>query len=211
MAREGEISIQAIRLARFLASVVAAAMAGGCVLSYVDDTGARRVIGLADVEVRPADGVATFAGDVISIRGLGLVFNSTVTSSNLTLGYVRETTALLRNCDVGAVKNCGDGAYSRLGDLEINRLAWPRMLEGGGNGFMGLVDLRLPAPSDDAPVGGHVVDLVVYGVGFARHGQDARVTFGYDEAVTAMVSPNSFVVGNPLHVVDTMIAARETR
>jgi len=185
-------------LAGRVALLLAAGWLSACVATYQDDAGARRVIGFADVEVRPADGVRTYAGDVISIRSLGLTVGTTPDGLMMGLGYLRGTSAWLRSCSVAQLAACGDGHHSRISYLESGGLILSRDLPAGGRGFLGLVDITLPAPAGDAPIGGRAVELEAYGLALLPTPLDSRLTFGASRVAAAALHDSVIVAGDPL-------------
>jgi hypothetical protein len=195
------------------AAFVALVVLNGCAVSYVDGDGARRVVGLAEVEVRPASALIqknasgtpsrAFTGDAITVRGFGLVVNGSHASSNMTFGYVRETTAYLRHCPVETFPACGEDRYSRLAEVVDAGYASRQSLgEDGRDGarFVGFVNLRVPAPPPEAPVGGRMVAVDAWGLVYVATELDATFALDGSRISVAAFAPSALVVDDPLHI-----------
>lgn len=85
------------RCARWWALAFAGVTLGGCAYSYVDDQGARHVMGLVDLKLVAADSDDTFAGDVVDLSTFGISFSDNAAGRSFTIGYSREVTGHLRN------------------------------------------------------------------------------------------------------------------
>ncbi len=183
-------------------------MASGCVLSYVDDTGARRVIGLADVAVRPADAYAddgnpdrmshVFTGHVVTIRAFGLAANGDASSSSVTLGYVSHTSAFLRNCDQADGRACGPERITRLDGIRESGF-FQVADRGAGKEYFGFVNLSIPPPPAGARVAGHYLDQSTVGIAFSRIGTQRVLDLGYGHNALAIIGSNVLVAGNPMN------------
>jgi hypothetical protein len=83
---------------RRLGLVAASCIAlSGCAYSYVDEDGARHVIGLVDLKLLPSHDDAAFAGHVVDLSTLGISLNENPSGSSFTIGYSREVSGYLRN------------------------------------------------------------------------------------------------------------------
>ena len=68
-----------------------------CSYSYVDATGARRVIGFVNLTVKTPGESQTLAGEVYDFTAIGFAFHRTATDSGASFGYSRLTVAAIRN------------------------------------------------------------------------------------------------------------------
>lgn len=182
-------------------------MAGGCAISYVDTNDTRRIVGLADVEVKPAGGSDTFTGDLVTIRVFGLGFNSSGGSANYTLGYVRESVAFLKNCEVNAFPDCRRESVAPTAERQGALVQHPKV-PGGVSGGFGFVDIRLPAPDADR-VAGLAVDVTTIGLAWVETAASGRLHLGYNNAAVASLKDGALVIGHPLRIaVPTAVAEK---
>ena len=79
-----------------LLAVIVSILCSGCAYSYVADDGSRRLIGLVDMRIQP-EADPTYAGSVVDIRSVGLSMHQNEQGTNLSAGYSREITAVIRN------------------------------------------------------------------------------------------------------------------
>jgi len=196
-------------------------MLSGCAVSYIDGDGSRHVIGLVNVEIESADGNETYVGDIVTLRGAGLVVHAepdatdpSLSIVNATLGYAGQTTALLRNCDVASsAADCADGEYSRARETRVAGLYTDWKLRNGGLGYFGLIKATLPPTDAKAPLGGIATELETVGITFGQDQAASDISIGYRHSALAAIGPNSFVRGNPVglrHEDPTMTAMNDS-
>ena len=77
--------------------IVISTAVSGCAVSYDDSLGHRHVLGLVDMSVIPAAGNDTLAGNVISLKSLGLHMSHHDGQTMIGLGYTNESTAGIRD------------------------------------------------------------------------------------------------------------------
>ena len=68
-----------------------------CTVIYFDSDGSRRVVGLSDVQVTPADRSSGLTGDVVTIRTVGLTLNMIRANPELAIGYYHGVLGLLHD------------------------------------------------------------------------------------------------------------------
>ena len=75
-----------------------------CAMSYIDDDGNHRIIGLVNITLnRPVDSDLV-AGDKVEIESIGVMYSKTALHHGLTVGYGRETTVVLKNDAITLLK-----------------------------------------------------------------------------------------------------------
>lgn len=80
-----------------IAAVTASILLGGCAYSYVDEGGARHIIGIVDVTIAPSGDTSTYAGDVVDVSSIGFSLTQTAQGTDVAAGYNRTTFASLRD------------------------------------------------------------------------------------------------------------------
>jgi hypothetical protein len=84
------------RVARLCAQGACMALVSGCAVSYVDESGAMRVVGFVSMTVQSGGPQAAGARSV-SIRNLGLSAMRSDLSSSISLGYNSENITVINN------------------------------------------------------------------------------------------------------------------
>lgn len=77
--------------------LLCALILSGCSYSYLDQNGARHVVGLVDMTIAASGDRSSYAGDVVDISGIGVAFSAAPDGWNFSVGYTRETFAGLRD------------------------------------------------------------------------------------------------------------------
>jgi len=68
-----------------------------CAVSYIDENGKQRVIGLVNLKLdRPVDS-PMIAGDEISVTNIGVMYSSSPLYHGLSIGYTQESSVILKN------------------------------------------------------------------------------------------------------------------
>ena len=69
-----------------------------CAVAHSGPDGSVRVVGLADVQVTPAERSSGMTGNVVTIQTVGLMLSLMDTVADLAIGYYHGRVVLLRNC-----------------------------------------------------------------------------------------------------------------
>jgi hypothetical protein len=69
----------------------------GCAITYQDDNGNQRVIGLVSMTIDKPKDKKSIAGDKVTITSLGVMYSDTPIHKGLSIGYYSEMTYVLKN------------------------------------------------------------------------------------------------------------------
>lgn len=69
----------------------------GCAITYQDDNGNQRVIGLVSMTIDKPKDKKSIAGDKVTITSLGVIYSDTPIYTGLSIGYYSEMTYVLKN------------------------------------------------------------------------------------------------------------------
>jgi len=75
----------------------AALICSACACSYIDNDGARHIIGLVNMKIQQTGENKTYAGKVVDMRNIGIAINKNETGGSLSVGYNRELSGYLRD------------------------------------------------------------------------------------------------------------------
>lgn len=78
-----------------------------CAVTYTDDTGNKRVIGLVNMTIDKSAGDKLKAADRVQITNIGIMYSNSPIHTGISIGYNSETTMVLKN-DVATIIKDGD-------------------------------------------------------------------------------------------------------
>jgi len=93
--RQGNAMMVNLRISVVVVGLTVLAQSG-CAIGWTDKSGARHLIGLVDVSIRPGDDTR-LAGDIVEVSTIGASVLSESHTTSFTLGYSRTTTAAFRD------------------------------------------------------------------------------------------------------------------
>jgi hypothetical protein len=76
----------------------------------------------------------------------------------------------------------------------------------GAKHIIGMADVAVASVDNDNTIAGDVVVVSTIGVLASRNAQGSTFAFGYAKEATAAIKNDSFVLGNPEQVVDTILS-----
>jgi len=193
----------------------------GCAVSYEiseDDQTYRRVIGLAQVDVRHAGpDQPTLNGEILIIRGVGLSINRSAQSFNVNLGYTEEKSAYLRGCRVKNLDNSKEpcGVPQIAPTNTKYKTGWLNFAKQAGESpevrnWTGLVDLYIPLRKNAGTPAGSAHGLTLAGLGYIQTGTENAAVLGYSSGAVLTPGSNTFIRGNPFADLDTLPATIAT-
>jgi len=68
-----------------------------CAITYQDDDGNQRIIGLVSMTIDKPKDDKSIAGDKVEITSLGVMYSDTPIHNGLSIGYYSEKTIVLKN------------------------------------------------------------------------------------------------------------------
>jgi hypothetical protein len=180
----------------------------GCAVSYVNDEGAQRIVGLAEVEVLPADTFVhrdtpetpsrALVGDVATVRVIGVLLMDSEDSSAIAFGYAAQTSAFVRDCydltlaEPGLRGDCRvqTGTKADTGVASGTKAEY----------YLGFVDLTL-LPPDRTLVAGSFATHQSFGLSLLAMGSERILSVGYHDSALVALDPDVFVADMPFHAV----------
>ena len=90
-----EIPVRA-RSSSIFSLLLLIALSSGCAITYTDAQGAKHVLGLVKLEIKPSAPEQTI-GETVHVQSIGVAVYSTPLNRGVAIGYNRETTAAIRN------------------------------------------------------------------------------------------------------------------
>jgi len=90
-----EIPVRA-RSSSIFSLLLLIALSSGCAITYTDAQGAKHVLGLVKLEIKPSAPEQTI-GETVHVQSIGVAVYSTPLNRGVAIGYNRETTTAIRN------------------------------------------------------------------------------------------------------------------
>ena len=153
-----------------------------CAVAHSGPDGSVRVVGLADVQVTPAERSNGITGNVVTIQTVGLTLSLMDTVADLAIGYYHGRLALLRNCRPTSTRSGLDVDIPRWRTASDRGYDLEHDLRKFGKRFLGLVDITVPFSAAASQHGGTLYDSEVLGLGFAQRPKGLQVVVGYSHS-----------------------------
>ena len=84
------------RSSSVLALLLLFTICSGCALTYTDAQGAKHVLGLVKLEIKPSAPEQTI-GETVHVQSIGVAVYSTPLNQGVVIGYNREITTVIRD------------------------------------------------------------------------------------------------------------------